>query len=894
MRYPRYSILGLLGILAAASPTHAQYSWTGQNCMEGDWTVAICWCDDCVDYPDDPLDGASIFQGEPTIGGTINLLSLTTQQAGSVLISGNLNYWGSALTNSGQIRLLGGRILPLTSEPFFTLAGPGRLILDGAGPAQGANIPSLSTTVLINAQSHTIQGRGVLTIPMMNPGTINATGDLRIGLFNLDNAGGLLKSSAAAARLRIDRITCTGGLLQADAGVINLVGATLRNATLRPGDGELTIGDHVFQNYTASSSFDTVTLNGNSRILLLGELNLSTPCTNNGVMHIDGGGQLRLILPGGALVGSGAVLLEPGPDPVGGGTLRGNGRGQAEGHTIHGSGTISYGLENYGVILADLPGKHLLITTAIGQPPSQYSNRGGGAGTGGLIGASAGGVLRIEYCNVTQMFGGMIRASDPGSSVTTSYSTIDGGTITAAGGGQIRALGPNSWGHGLRVQADVTVLPGTLSFFGVPIANLSSATIDGQITIAGTEAPITSAIVELPPDGLLEGTGSLRLAAPSEVSLSASRIVQYDGASTIGPGITIHGSGQFIPSNTTVQGLVRAEGIGRSLVISSGAAPLVNTGVLAASSGASLVIQARPVQSTGGRIEPSGGRVRLDGAAITGGLLQGLGSLDSAPGFISSLTGLQNQGTILVRGGSTLIVNGPMQNDGLILVNPDGSSDQTFLRLNGTRAFTGAGEVRLLSSNPTDGLQLLGNVVSNDVNHTIRGPGRILGGVDNSGRLSTTPPSVSLTSWPIDGPLTLRAPSRLHVDLAGTLVSRITVTSTATLSGQLEVAQTLPGSLPVGSTLTLLSASSVSGTFTSTIFPSAASGQRYSVVYTPTSVLLRLSRAADFNGDNVLSVQDIFDFLNAWFSGSLAADFNGSGALSVQDIFDFLTAWFVG
>ncbi len=49
---------------------------------------------------------------------------------------------------------------------------------------------------------------------------------------------------------------------------------------------------------------------------------------------------------------------------------------------------------------------------------------------------------------------------------------------------------------------------------------------------------------------------------------------------------------------------------------------------------------------------------------------------------------------------------------------------------------------------------------------------------------------------------------------------------------------------------------------------------------------------ADFNGGG-LSVQDIFDFLNAWFAGDPAADWNGGG-LSVQDIFDFLNAWFAG
>ncbi|HMN39970.1 MAG TPA: GC-type dockerin domain-anchored protein [Phycisphaerales bacterium] len=52
--------------------------------------------------------------------------------------------------------------------------------------------------------------------------------------------------------------------------------------------------------------------------------------------------------------------------------------------------------------------------------------------------------------------------------------------------------------------------------------------------------------------------------------------------------------------------------------------------------------------------------------------------------------------------------------------------------------------------------------------------------------------------------------------------------------------------------------------------------------------------AADFNNSGDLSVQDIFDFLNAWFNTDPRADFNNVGGLNVQDIFDFLNAWFAG
>jgi len=51
---------------------------------------------------------------------------------------------------------------------------------------------------------------------------------------------------------------------------------------------------------------------------------------------------------------------------------------------------------------------------------------------------------------------------------------------------------------------------------------------------------------------------------------------------------------------------------------------------------------------------------------------------------------------------------------------------------------------------------------------------------------------------------------------------------------------------------------------------------------------------ADFDTSGAVTVQDIFDFLNAWFVGSINADINYSGAVTVQDIFDFLNAWFAG
>lgn len=51
---------------------------------------------------------------------------------------------------------------------------------------------------------------------------------------------------------------------------------------------------------------------------------------------------------------------------------------------------------------------------------------------------------------------------------------------------------------------------------------------------------------------------------------------------------------------------------------------------------------------------------------------------------------------------------------------------------------------------------------------------------------------------------------------------------------------------------------------------------------------------ADFNHSGDVTVQDIFDYLAAYFAGVTNADINASGNVTVQDIFDYLGLYFVG
>jgi hypothetical protein len=55
---------------------------------------------------------------------------------------------------------------------------------------------------------------------------------------------------------------------------------------------------------------------------------------------------------------------------------------------------------------------------------------------------------------------------------------------------------------------------------------------------------------------------------------------------------------------------------------------------------------------------------------------------------------------------------------------------------------------------------------------------------------------------------------------------------------------------------------------------------------------------ADFNNSGSVTVQDVFDFLAAFFNdltgGGRTGDVNGDGAVTVQDVFDYVRAYFSG
>ncbi|MCC6321777.1 MAG: immunoglobulin domain-containing protein [Phycisphaerales bacterium] len=92
-----------------------------------------------------------------------------------------------------------------------------------------------------------------------------------------------------------------------------------------------------------------------------------------------------------------------------------------------------------------------------------------------------------------------------------------------------------------------------------------------------------------------------------------------------------------------------------------------------------------------------------------------------------------------------------------------------------------------------------------------------------------------------------------------------------------------------------------SATYTIPSATPAASGSYTCYVYggcggltISSAAVVTVTSGADFNGSGTTTVQDLFDFLGAYFARDPRADVNGSGTWTVQDIFDYLGAYFRG
>ena len=397
--------------------------------------------------------------------------------------------------------------------------------------------------------------------------------------------------------------------------------------------------------------------------------------------------------------------------------------------TITGSGTIKYmsgsgvAFSNSGTIDADLNGLPIVLDML----PPAYT-----AYNAGTLRASNGGKLRIQGgTSATTPSGflnngaGTITALD-GSLVELYSVGITGGTLASSGSGRIEVTAPNVRIGSVTIEGLLKVNNGQWLTLGSSIANNGTIRLDS--TSSNTELHLTGASGD---NYSLDGSGVLEL---THATRSIVGSLGTDPGLINGSDHTIRGTGLIRQiRRVTNWGLIDADAAASALKITStGGGTLANAGVMRARNGATLDIagadSSNPVlfNNTGGILQAQDGSlVQLSYATLTGGTLTTSGSgVIRLPTSVTAIGGLENLGTLDIRGSTTLL-GGTLTNHGSMLLG-SGSSGANLNVSPGT-VLAGGGTLSMSnsSSNSIASAGIGTGTLINELGHTIQGAGKI-------------------------------------------------------------------------------------------------------------------------------------------------------------------------
>ena len=392
---------------------------------------------------------------------------------------------------------------------------------------------------------------------------------------------------------------------------------------------------------------------------------------------------------------------------------------QAAGHTIAGQGQITTGMTNNGLVLADVPGGELILSTN-----PKVNNA--------LFSATNGGSLVLQGSTVDQSSQGAITADGAGSTVLLRGVTVNGGTIEASDGGLISVINSDASINSLAITGESEVsATRTLNASG-------TITHNGHMTVNPTTSFSTTSI-RVDNSTVLTGQGVITLNS----SASRAQIIPAAAgdAFTQAAGHTIEGHGQ-ITAGMTNNGLISANDDGLELVLNTN--PKANNARMQAIDGGTLTLTGQTTtQSPTATItaDGAGSTVRLAGGTINGGTIEAVnGGLISVNGGNPSINTLTLAGDSEVTSARTLNASGTITHNGRMIVNPTTSISTTSIRVADGTVLTGSGVITLNA--PSARAQITATPAEPDgifiqaAGHTIEGQGQIPAGMINNGLVS--------------------------------------------------------------------------------------------------------------------------------------------------------------
>ena len=774
-----------------------------------------------------------------TTGSVLDLNGATT----TLVLTGNTTFQGP-----GSIAMAGGNIG--TNSNDFTLTNNSTINGYGTiGSNYGSDYENLSLTNngVINANSSgntlTIGGDGSA---ITNNGTFEATGGGILTLNSnaaINNASGTIASLSSGSLVNVGTTIQGGSLVTTGAGVIQTDGT----ATL---DGS---ASHAIT-ITDGSTYTAANANGDlTRIT--GTLNLGT--VTGGTLALIG--QLQLIGDT-TFQGPGVVTMTGAPTGPENGTgaqigTNSNNFTLTNMSTIQGSGLIG---SNVGALYPDL---NVLNMGTIDANSTANALEIGGNGTitnQSLFEATAGGTLILGSQTVNNS-GGNITSDGAGSQVQISSSHIEGGTLNTLNGGTMVTLGTSELDgstHGALIISDGSLLTSGAGTFTTVTGTLNLGTVTG-----GTYA--MSGDLQLVGNTTLSGPGSMNLSGAAQIGTNGNNFTLTNNSTIQGTGLIGSNAGSLYENlNVTNNGSIIASG-GVLNVAGNGTLTNGATGVLEAQGGATL-----HVSNTFSSSDFSGGTLSNGSyEALGAGSTIQINSLGTSGGEIAT-----NAANIVLSGAGAAIVDA----DNLNALSDfhDNLADGSFIVENGNQFvapsgvdFTNAGSVDVGA-----GSSFTTGVASNYVQSA--------GSTQVDGTMTSVGGAVNIDGGTLDGNGTVVG--NVTIGANGTLapgdpggIGAIHLTGNATIDGTLDEAiggtgasgnfdvTTITGTLTLGANSVLdlmlvdnylpavqshesyviIDPASISGTFGETLFPNLPVGDTYSVIYTPTEVIVDINGA---------------------------------------------------
>lgn len=214
----------------------------------------------------------------------------------------------------------------------------------------------------------------------------------------------------------------------------------------------------------------------------------------------------------------------------------------------------------------------------------------------------------------------------------------------------------------------------------------------------------------------------------------------------------------------------------------------------------------------------------------------------SSANALANLSAIASGGSLTLMNGRALNTAQPLTNAGSVVIGPGSSSSLT----------ANAGYTQTAGLTRLDSGSLVSSSVITIQAGTLSGSGTIAGNIFNDGTLS---PGASPGTLIITGNYTQTAGGQLVMEIggltSGTQYDAITVSGIATLNGTLMVSL-INGFLPVApDSMTILSATSVGGTFSSDNLPISNGANCLDLLYRPADVRLKTFTSGTLTGIGV-------------------------------------------